>query len=138
MPVDHLLDAFSNAVVRAVDRVAPAVVSIDVQQPGARAGRRTPAHAGSGSGFVFASDGLILTNSHVVDGASIIDVSLPDGREARADVIGQDPDTDIAVIRISAGDLPSLSFGDSHALRPGARTLAAREDGAPHRARDPD
>jgi S1-C subfamily serine protease len=124
MPVDHLLDAFSDAVVRAVDRVAPAVVSIDVQQPGARAGRRTPAHAGSGSGFVFASDGLILTNSHVVDGASIIDVSLPDGREARADVIGQDPDTDIAVIRISAGDLPSLSFGDSHALRPGQLVIA--------------
>jgi S1-C subfamily serine protease len=124
MPVDHLLDAFSDAVVRAVDRVAPAVVSIDVHKPGGQSGRRMPAHAGSGSGFVFASDGLILTNSHVVDGASNVDVMLPDGREERADLIGQDPDTDIAIVRISATDLPSLTFGDSQALRPGQLVIA--------------
>src|SRR5688572_16066876 len=98
---EALLDAYSRAVIGAVDRVAPAVVSIDVHKRGG-SGRRSPAHAGSGSGFIFASDGLILTNSHVVDDADAIDVTLPDGRERRADLIGHDPDTDVAVIRISA------------------------------------
>jgi len=120
---DHaLLDAYSRAVIQAVERVAPAVVSIDVRKSGTA--RRSRAQAGSGSGFVFATDGLVLTNSHVVDGASAIDVTLPDGRECQADLIGQDRDTDVAVIRISASDLVAVDFGDSQALRPGQLVIA--------------
>ena len=120
---DHeLLDAYSRAVIHAVDRVASAVVSIDVGKPGST--RRSPAQAGSGSGFVFATDGLVLTNSHVVDGASTIDVVLPDGRECRADLIGQDRDTDIAIVKITASDLVAVTFGDSQALKPGQLVIA--------------
>ena len=121
---DEVLDAYSSAVIHAVDQVASSVVSIDVHHRGGKAGRRSRGQAGSGSGFVFASDGLILTNSHVVEGASEIDVTLPDGREQRADVIGKDPDTDVAVIRITAPDLAAVSFGDSTALRPGQLVIA--------------
>jgi S1-C subfamily serine protease len=120
----QLLDAYSRAVIGAVERVAPAVVSIDVRGKGSRRGRRPPAQAGTGSGFVFATDGLVLTNSHVVDGAAEIDVTLPDGRTCRADLIGQDPDTDIAVVRISAAELSAVDFGDSHSLRPGQVVVA--------------
>src|SRR5687768_12654789 len=123
-PDQPLLDAYSRAVVEAVELVSPAVVSIDVRKVGSTAGRRSPAQAGTGSGFVFASDGLILTNSHVVEDASEIDVTLPDGRERRADLIGHDPDTDVAVLKITAPDLTALSFGDSQALRPGQLVIA--------------
>ena len=92
------------------------------RQPGTA--KRSRAQAGSGSGFVFASDGLILTNSHVVDGASTIDVTLPDGRECPADLIGQDRDTDVAVIRITASDLSSVEFGNSQTLKPGQLAIA--------------
>jgi S1-C subfamily serine protease len=121
---DQLLDAYSHAVVHAVERVSSSVVSVDVRHRGVKSGRRSPGQAGTGSGFVFASDGLILTNSHVVDGASEIDVTLPDGRERRADLIGQDPDTDVAVVRISAPDLTAVTFGDSTVLRPGQVVIA--------------
>ena len=120
---DGLFDAYSRAVVGAVERVAPAVVSIDVQQRGSKA-RRSRAQAGTGSGFVFAADGLILTNSHVVEHADDISVTLPDGRECTADLIGQDPDTDVAVVRISASDLSAVQFGDSRALRAGQLVIA--------------
>ena len=81
LPDDGFFDAYSRAVVSAVERVAPAVVSIDVRQRGSKA-RRSRAQAGTGSGFVFADDGLILTNSHVVEHADEISVTLPDGRSA--------------------------------------------------------
>ena len=123
-PDEVLLDAYSRAVTGAVELVAPAVVSIDVRKRGTGAARRTPAQAGAGSGFLFATDGLILTNSHVVDGASEIDVTLPDGRERRADLIGHDPDTDVAVVRISASELTAIGFGDSQHLRPGQLVIA--------------
>src|SRR5262245_58453412 len=109
-PDHELLDAYSRAVIHAVERVAPAVVSIDVRKSGSE--RRSPAQAGTGSGFVFATDGLILTNSHVVDGASALDVTLPDGRECHADLIGEDRDTDAAIIKISASDLVAVEFGN--------------------------
>ena len=118
-----LLDAYSRAVIGAVERVAPAVVSIDVRSRDTDR-RRGPAQAGTGSGFVFAADGLILTNSHVVEHAAEIDITLPDGREHRADLIGHDPDTDVAVVRISAPDLHAIEFGDSQALRPGQLVIA--------------
>ncbi len=123
-PPDHdLLDAYSRAVTTAVERVAPAVVSVDVRKRGAQV-PRSPAQAGTGSGFVFAADGLILTNSHVVEDASEIEVMLPDGRQRGADLIGQDPDTDVAVLRISASDLVAVSFGQSQTLRPGQLVIA--------------
>ena len=122
LPDSDLLDAYSRAVIHAVERVAPAVVSIDVRKNDSA--RRSRAQAGSGSGFVFATDGLILTNSHVVDGADAIDVTLPDGRECQADLIGQDRDTDVAIVRITASDLSAVTFGDSQALRPGQLVIA--------------
>jgi S1-C subfamily serine protease len=123
-PDDLLIDAYSRAVIDAVELVAPAVVSVDVRKRGVNQGRRSPAQAGTGSGFVFAADGLILTNSHVVDDSTEIDVMLPDGREHRADLVGQDPDTDVAVLRISASDLSAVSFGQSQSLRPGQLVIA--------------
>ena len=118
---DFLFDEYSRAVTRVVDTVAPSVVSISVTHAG-RA--RTQPNQGTGSGFVFADDGLILTNSHVVDAASRLDVALPDGRECPADLVGHDPDTDLAVIRITAGDLTVASLGDSTRLRPGQLVVA--------------
>jgi S1-C subfamily serine protease len=122
-PDQPLLDAYSRAVVDAVALVAPAVVSVDVRQ-GRKSARRSPAQTGSGSGFVFAADGLILTNSHVVEHAAGIDVVLPDGREHRADLVGQDPDTDVAVLKISASELTAVGLGSSQALRPGQLVIA--------------
>jgi len=121
---DKLLDDYSRAVTRAVDAVAPSVVSIEVSKKDAgRRGRSDQATAG-GSGFVFASDGLILTNSHVVEGSTKVQVALPDGRECVADVVGQDPDTDVAVVRITAPDLVPVAFGDSRTLRAGQLVIA--------------
>jgi S1-C subfamily serine protease len=119
---DYLFDEYSRAVTRVVDAVAPSVVSISVGHAGA--GPRARDNGGSGSGFVFADDGLILTNSHVVDRAERVDVTLPDGRECPADIVGHDPDTDLAVIRITADDLRAALLGDSTRLRPGQLVVA--------------
>jgi S1-C subfamily serine protease len=118
----ELLDAYSRAVMSAVDRVGPSVVRIDAVGPG-KPGRGRPP-AGSGSGFVFTPDGLILTNSHVVAGAATVEVMLPDGRHAAGDVVGDDPDTDLAVVRISAFELTAAPLGDSAALKPGQVVIA--------------
>jgi len=121
---EKLLDEYSRAVTRAVDLVAPSVVSIEVSKNGERRRGRSDQATAGGSGFVFASDGLILTNSHVVEGSTKVQVALPDGRDYIADVLGQDPDTDIAVLKITAPDLVHVTFGDSRALRAGQLVIA--------------
>ena len=126
-PDDALLDAYSRAVTRVVEQVGPSVVKIDVHHAphsgGPGAGPNMP-RGGSGSGFVFTNDGLILTNSHVVHHASKIDVTTQDGGVLPADLIGDDPDTDLAVVRVSAGDLVPAALGDSQALKPGQLVVA--------------
>ena len=118
------MDDYSRAVTRAVDIVAPSVVSIEVSKKEGGGRRRPDSGAAGGSGFVFAADGLILTNSHVVEGSSKVQVALPDGRDYGADVVGQDPDTDVAVLRITAPDLVPVAFGDSRTLRAGQLVVA--------------
>ncbi len=117
---DELLDAYSRAVIGAVDIVSPAVVGIEVGHSGRPAGQPS----GTGSGFLFTPDGLIITNSHVVHGARAVGVRLPDGRESEADVVGDDPATDLAVVRISGGPFPWMSLGDSSAVRVGQVAIA--------------
>ncbi len=120
----ELLDAYSRAVMRAVERVAPAVVKIDVLSRKPEETRREPRVRGSGSGFVFTPDGFILTNSHVVHRAAALEVSFADGRRLAAQPVGEDPDTDLAVIRIQAPDLIAAPLGDSAAVRPGQLAIA--------------
>jgi len=122
-PDPGLLDAYSQAVVSAVESLSPSVVNIEVEVR-ARSGRSGRSGSGSGSGFIFTPDGLILTNSHVVGAASRIEVTLTDGQRYRADLVGDDPDTDLAVVRIVATDLPAARLGDSKALRPGQIVIA--------------
>jgi S1-C subfamily serine protease len=114
----ELLDAYSRAVIGAVERVAPSVVRIDVER------RRQRGEAASGSGFVFASDGLLLTNCHVIDGARTVNVSTLDGQHLTADVVGADAHTDLAVIRVTGDHLAAVQFGDAQTLRPGQLVIA--------------
>jgi S1-C subfamily serine protease len=121
IPVEDqaLLDAYSRAVIDVVDRVGSAVVKLDVNTEGSRR------HAGSGSGVVVAPDGLVLTNSHVVGGASRIGVTIVDGRRLAARVVGDDPDTDLALVRVdSPVTLPAATLGDSKKLRRGQLVIA--------------
>jgi S1-C subfamily serine protease len=116
-----LLDAYSQAVVSAVERVGPSVVRIDAHGDGG-AGRVR--REGTGSGLVFTPDGLVLTNSHVVHASRTLTVTLLDGRSGGAVLIGDDPGTDLAVVRADLPDLAWQPLGDSGALRPGQVAIA--------------
>src|SRR5258705_3559770 len=118
---DQLLDAYSQAVIGAVETVGPAVVNVH------------RGDAGAGSGVIFTPDGLVLTNHHVVNGAARVDVLLTDGRVLRADVIGQDAGTDLAVLRGDAtlspgsaprGEMAWARFGDSRRVKVGQVAIA--------------
>ena len=122
-----LLDSYSRAVTSAVEKVGPAVVHIAVRQRPAGNNSRTPGREseGTGSGFVFTPDGFVLTNSHVVNGATEIVVTFPDAQTTRATLIGDDPDTDLAVLRIDvAGQLPFAALGSRQPLVVGQVAIA--------------
>ncbi|MBI2616707.1 trypsin-like peptidase domain-containing protein [Candidatus Gottesmanbacteria bacterium] len=112
---EKIFDAYSKAVISAVEKVGPAVVSIRGE--------------GAGSGVIFAPDGFILTNNHVVAESDSYHVNLSDGREFRAQLIGKDPATDLAVIRVSSDSLSEVSLGNSSSLRVGQLVIAI---GNPH------
>ena len=115
-PDSALLDAYSESVSAVVERASPAVIHLEVH------GQRDA--GGTGSGFFISPDGYALTNSHVVHGAHSVRASLGDGRRADAQVIGEDPDTDLAVVRVAASDVSHLEIGDSSALRVGQIAVA--------------
>jgi S1-C subfamily serine protease len=123
---DHgLLDAYSRAVTGAVERVSPSVVNIEVHQSAGRTRSGEPRERrGGGSGFVFTPDGLILTNSHVVHDARRIEVTVADGRSMPATAIGDDPASDLAVVRVDEPGLAAAALGDSQQLRVGQVVLA--------------
>jgi S1-C subfamily serine protease len=113
---EGLLDAYSRAVVDAVDRVGPAVLNLQVDASNGR--------SGAGSGVVFTPDGYVLTNSHVASGAKRLQATFPDGRSMAASLVGDDPDTDLAVLRL-AGEAPAFArLGDARRLRVGQLVVA--------------
>jgi S1-C subfamily serine protease len=114
--MDPLLDAYSHAVSSAAAKVGPSVVALEIVT--ARGSR------GAGSGFVFAAGGLILTNSHVVRGAADIAVAFPDGRRLEAVRVGDDPATDLALVRVPGADPAPVTLGDSSSLKPGQIVIA--------------
>ena len=120
---DELLDSYSQSVTRAVETVGTAVVNIRVHKTN-HAGKRGTESGGSGSGFVIAPDGFILTNSHVVYGADKLEVTLADGRVHRASLVGEDPETDLAVVRINASQLAHARLGNSKSIRVGQIAVA--------------
>lgn len=122
--IEDPLDAYSRTVIAAAEKVSPSVVYIEVLQPvrSRRGNGQEP--RGSGSGFIFTPDGFILTNSHVVHGAIRIEVTVSDGRKYEAVLIGDDMDTDLAVIRINAPNLVPAHLGEAQKIRVGQLVLA--------------
>jgi S1-C subfamily serine protease len=115
-----LLDAYSAAVTGVVSLVAPAVAHVRVE----RTSRGRGVRAGSGSGFIITPDGYLVTNSHVAGGASLLEVTLPDGRIAAGELVGDDPDSDLAVIKIGAAGLSYVKLADTSAVRVGQIAIA--------------
>jgi len=125
----ELLDAYSAAVTDVVERVTPAVVHLEVAIPTPTRRNRTrqregPPPTSSGSGFVFAPDGFVLTNAHVVERATRIWATTADGSRCHAELVGADPDTDLAVVRVDGSGFTTAPFGDSSRLRPGQLVIA--------------
>lgn len=125
------LDAYSRAIIHAAEKISPSVVGVRVY-PGPRESRsgKPPVSqrsngSGSGSGFVLTPDGYVLTNSHVVHGAGRIEITLSDGESYNAEPVGDDPDSDIAVVWINAPDLVPAVLGDSRKVRVGQLVIAA-------------
>jgi S1-C subfamily serine protease len=124
LPADdgELLDSYSRTVSGAVEKVRPTVVNIRVQR--SSRGRGGQPDGGGGSGFILAPDGYIMSNSHVVHGAGQIEVTLADGRSFNASLVGDDPETDLAVIRINASHLAHVTLADSRSVRVGQIAIA--------------
>jgi S1-C subfamily serine protease len=118
----ELLDAYSRAVVGVVEKVGPAVVSIGIRRTAQ--GPDMPSGEGAGSGVIITPDGFVLTNNHVVAQASEVSATLTDGRTLPAQIIGTDPATDLAVVRVVANGLPTAQLGDSDSLRVGQLAIA--------------
>lgn len=124
-PDDGLFDAYSRAVAGVAGAVSPSVVKIDVTGAPRQGRKGSPVTlGGSGSGFVFTPDGYLVTNSHVVSGAKKIRVTFPDGGSVPGDLVGDDPPTDLAVVKAWASDLPAVKLGDSSRLTPGQLVVA--------------
>ena len=120
-----LFDSYSRAVVEANERVSPSVVKIEIEQkPRKVRGREVPGQGGTGSGFIFTPDGFILTNSHVVSQANKINVVMQSGGRYEADLVGDDPDTDLAVVRINAPEKIAATLGSSNDLKVGQLAIA--------------
>jgi len=125
-PEVEALDAYSQAVIKAVETVGAAVVSVGMARRAPEPWRRrgVPEMRGAGSGVIITPDGYILTNSHVVSTADRIEIRLQDGRELQAAPVGEDPHSDLAVVRVQETGLPSAELGDSSALRVGQLVIA--------------